>query len=260
MFKKDNTLFIVLGGFFIANALIAEFIGVKIFSLEKVIGMEPVNMTLLGVEKLGFNLTAGVLLWPVVFVMTDVINEYFGKKGVKLLSYLAAGLIAYSFLMIFMSIGLEPADFWPTSHISSPSDPVQEKVADYDAAFGLVFGQGLWIIIASLTAFLIGQFVDVFAFHKIKSYTGEGKIWLRTTGSTLVSQFFDSFIVLFIAFYIGADWPIVQVIAIGLVNYMYKFIVAVALTPAIYGAHYVIDRYLGEKLATQLKEKAALPA
>ncbi len=79
--QKQTRLFIILGGFFVANALIAEFIGVKIFSLEKSLGLSPVNLSFLGNTDLSFNLTAGVLLWPVVFVMTDVINEYYGRKG-----------------------------------------------------------------------------------------------------------------------------------------------------------------------------------
>ncbi|MEL6133183.1 MAG: VUT family protein, partial [Bacteroidota bacterium] len=94
MFKKENILFIILGGFFVTNALIAEIIGTKLFSVEKIFGLEPANLTLFGQEGNSFNMTAGVLLWPVVFVMTDIINEYYGKKGVQILSYLTAALIS----------------------------------------------------------------------------------------------------------------------------------------------------------------------
>ena len=259
--SKANKLFIFLSGFFIANAMIAEFIGVKIFSLEKTFGYEPFSINLLGNENLGFNLSAGVLLWPVVFVMTDVINEYFGRRGVKVLSFMAVGLIAYAFVMVFGAIGLPPADFWPQAHIL-PDLPVTEqealrsKVGDYNYAFRLVLGQGLWIIIGSLVAFLVAQFIDVITFHRIKKITGERKVWLRATGSTVVSQFIDSFVVLFVAFYIGANWSFTTVMAIGLVNYIYKFTMAVVLTPVIYLAHYVIDRYLGEELAQELKKNA----
>jgi uncharacterized PurR-regulated membrane protein YhhQ (DUF165 family) len=259
--NKGVRLFIGLGGFFIANALIAEFIGVKIFSLEKTLGLEPLNWTLFGQEGLSFNLTTGVLLWPVVFVMTDIINEYFGRKGVRFLSFMAAGLILYAFVMFYLGIHMPPADFWPGSHIRPdwPAEVQQDmrmKVGDYNSAFALVFGQGLWIIAGSLVAFLIGQFVDVITFHRIKRLTGEKMIWLRATGSTVVSQFVDSFVVLLIAFYIGAGWDLRLVLAIGLVNYIYKFFMAVALTPALYVAHAVIDRYLGDTLADELKRTA----
>src|SRR5215204_6923560 len=95
---KSTRLFLILGGFFIANAMIAEFIGVKIFSLEDTLGVHRANINLFG-SPFSFHLTAGVLLWPVVFVMTDIINEYYGKRGVRFLSYLAVGLISYAFLM-----------------------------------------------------------------------------------------------------------------------------------------------------------------
>lgn len=247
--KKENKLFFILGGFFIANAIIAEFIGVKIFSLERTFGFEPFTYLLFG-EEMSFNLTAGVLLWPVVFVMTDIINEYFGIKGVRFLSYMAAGLIAYAFLMVFAAIHIVPADWWPAS-VS------QAGVPNFQLAFAKVFGQGLWIIIGSLVAFLVGQFIDVFVFHKLKKVTGEKRLWLRATGSTLVSQFIDSFVVLVIAFKLGADWSWALVLAVGFNNYIYKFIVAIALTPVIYLGHSIIEKYLGEELAEKLKTEAA---
>jgi uncharacterized integral membrane protein (TIGR00697 family) len=250
--NKINRLFLFLGGFFITNALIAEFIGTKIFSLEKTLGFSPFDWEILGVEGLGFNLTAGVVLWPVVFIMTDVINEYFGSRGVKLLSYITVGLIIYAFAMVYAAISLAPNDWW-----QSTSGLTEEGgIVDMDMAFNKIFGQGLWIIVGSLVAFLVGQIVDVFTFHRIKNLTGEGKVWLRATGSTLVSQFIDSFVVLIVAFYIGADWDLVRVLAIGSVNYMYKFLVAILLTPMIYGAHHLIDGYLGEEVAHQLKSEA----
>lgn len=259
--NKQARLFLFLGGFFITNALIAEFIGVKIFSLEKTFGLQPMSLSFFGVEDLSFNLTAGVLLWPVVFIMTDVINEYYGIRGVRLLSFMTVGLIIYAFFMFFIAIRLVPADFWPTSHIlpslsADAQTQIREKVSDYNYAFRLVFGQGLWIIVGSLIAFLIGQLLDVLVFHRIKKITGETMIWLRATGSTLISQFVDSFVVLFVAFYIGAGWSFKLVLAIGLVNYMYKFTMAILLTPLIYLAHAIIDRYLGEDLATKMKRAA----
>ena len=108
---KPSRLFIFLGGFFIANALVAEFIGVKIFALEDTLGVAPWNFNLFG-QQGALQFSAGVLLWPVVFVMTDVINEYYGKRGIRLLSFMAVGLIGYAFIMIFAAISLAPADWW----------------------------------------------------------------------------------------------------------------------------------------------------
>ncbi len=249
MKEKSGILFFVLGAFFVANAILAEFIGVKIFSLESSLGFEPLNLTILGVDGLSFNLTAGVVLWPVVFIMTDIINEYFGRKGVRFMSFIAAGLIAYAFLMVYFAMGLTPAGFWIERITKSGT-------VNMELAFNTIFGQGLWIIIGSLTAFLIGQLVDVTVFHYFKSYTGSAKIWLRATGSTLVSQLVDSFVVLFIAFYIGAGWNLKLVLVIGLVNYIYKSFIAVIMTPLLYIIHIFIDRYLGKELSEKLQLEA----
>ena len=136
MKNKSSILFYILGSFFVANAILAEFIGIKIFSLESTFGLEPLNLTILGIENLSFNLTAGVLLWPVVFVMTDIINEYFGRKGVRFLSFTAAILIAYAFLMVYLAMNLTPAGFWIER--ITPNGKV-----DMHLAFNTIFGQGL---------------------------------------------------------------------------------------------------------------------
>ena len=120
----------------------------------------------------------------------------------------------------------------------------------------LVFGQGLYIIIGSVVAFLVSQVIDVYIFHKIKQRTGEKTMWMRSTGSTLVSQLIDSFVVLFIAFYIGAGWDMRLVLAIGFVNYIYKFTIAILVTPLLYVIHNIIEKFLGEEIAERLKREA----
>src|SRR6478672_9334669 len=202
--NKPTKLFLGMTAFFCCNALIAESIGTKIFSLEKLFGLSPANFTLFGQSGLGFNLTCGVLLWPLEFVMTDIVNEYYGPRAVRRISYTAVILIAYAFLMFYLSMGVPPADFWYGTGI-------QDGVPDMSKAFNSIFGQGMWIIFASITAFLVSQIVDVTVFHRIKRATGENKVWLRATGSTVVSQLVDSFIVLTIAFKFGSNWTWAEV-------------------------------------------------
>ncbi len=246
---KATKLFVVISAFFVANALIAECIGGKIFSLEKVFGFHPSHFSLFGQKDLAFNLTCGVLLWPLEFVITDIVNEYYGPKAVRRISYTAVALIGYAFLMFYLAIKIPPADFWISSGVSS-------GVPDMPAAFNSIFGQGMWIIFGSLVAFLISQIVDVTVFHKIKKYTGEKKVWLRATGSTIVSQLVDSFIVLFIAFKLGKGWSWQLVLAICLVNYVYKFTMAIILTPLIYFVEHRIEKYVGKEKAMQMKRAA----
>jgi queuosine precursor transporter len=253
---KPTRLFIILAGVFISTALIAEFIGVKIFSLEATLGLKPAAIRLFGGEY-SFNLTCGVLLWPVVFVMTDIINEYYGVKGVRFLSWLTIALIGFGFLIVFGALQTTPNAWWVTSKKDI-------GIENMETAFHGIYGQGMGIIIASMTAFLVAQLLDVFVFHKIKKWTGEKKIWLRATGSTIVSQLIDSFVVLIIAFYLypkmvkgqGDPWPFDQLIAICIVNYIYKFIVALLLTPVIYGVHGWIEKYLGHDKAAAMKKAA----
>jgi queuosine precursor transporter len=248
--QKKNRLFVVLCGIFLTNALLAEMIGTKIFSAEATVGLQPAHLNIFGFI-MDFNLTAGVIIWPIVFVTTDLINEYFGKPGVKRISYLTAALIAYSFVIIFLTIELPPAQWWLEANELDP----EGHTFNINYAFSKIFGQGLRIIVGSLTAFLIGQLVDVFVFQRLRHLTGSKMLWLRATGSTLVSQFVDSFVVLFIAFY--GVFTNKQILAIGLTNYLYKFAVAIALTPLIYIGHAMIDKYLGKENAKKIMEEAA---
>jgi len=252
---RPTRLFVILSGFFIANALVAELIGVKIFALEDTLGSEPWNFNLFG-ETGALQFSAGVLLWPVVFVMTDLLNEYYGNRGVKLLSYLTVGLILYAFVMIYAAIQLSPADWWTVQSVN-------EGVPDSQAAFRVTFGQGLFIIVGSVTAFLVAQLTDVFVFQRIRRSTGEKWLWLRATGSTLISQLVDSFVVLFVAFKLGPElfggviepWPWSRLLAVATVQYAFKFLVAVMMTPAIYLFHGWIDRYLGAEVAAAMKTR-----
>ena len=246
---KPTKLFVIFTAFFVANALIAECIGGKIFSLEKLFGLVPSSFTLFGQKALSFNLTCGVLLWPLEFVMTDIVNEFYGPKAVRRISYTAVVLITYAFVMFYFAMGVPPADFWYGSG-------VQDGIPDMNKAFNGIFGQGMWIILGSLVAFLVSQIVDVTVFHKIKKYTGEKKMWLRATGSTLISQLVDSFIVLFIAFKIGKGWSWQLVLAICLVNYTYKFTMAIILTPLIYFVEKWIEKYLGHETTHKMKQAA----
>jgi uncharacterized integral membrane protein (TIGR00697 family) len=248
--QKKNRLFILLTGIFICNALVAEMIGVKIFSGEETLGLAPAHLNILGFT-MDFNLTAGAVIWPVVFISTDLINEYFGKPGVQRISFLTAGLIAYAFLVIFLTIELPPAQWW----LDANNRDASGNYFDMNFAFNKILGQGQRIILGSLLAFLIAQLVDVFVFQRLRRVTGPRMLWLRATGSTLVSQLVDSFVVLFVAFY--GTFSVSQIIAIGITNYLYKFGVALLLTPVIYLGHYFIDRYLGKEAALRLSEEAA---
>jgi uncharacterized integral membrane protein (TIGR00697 family) len=246
---KGTRLYLILGGFFVANALIAEMIGVKLFQLETLLGMAQADFELLGQPHLSFVLSVGVLPWPIVFIMTDVINDYYGVRGVRFLTLLTAALIAFAFVVLATAIHIAPAQFWVESG-------VQQGVPDMQAAFAAIFGQGMNIILGSLTAFVIGQFVDALSFRGIKRLTGDRRIWLRATGSTLISQLIDSVVVTYMAFWVLKDWSFALCTALVLTAYAYKFTVALLSTPLVYLVHALVERYLGTERAHAMRQAA----
>jgi len=220
MHRKER-LYIILAGFFITNAILAEIVGGKIFTFE----IPP----LLWFTQTTANLSVGVLVWPVVFIMTDIINEYYGIAGVRRVTLLTIVLISYVFVALYFMGETRAAPF---SQIS-------------DESFNVVFGTTQSIIIGSLIAFAVGQFLDFFIFHRLKMMTGSAHLWLRATGSTVFSQLIDTFIVLYIAFVLPGKWTMAEFLKVASSNYVYKLIIAVAVTPIIYLVHVIIDAYLG---------------
>ncbi len=232
-FSKRSTLYIFLAAIFLSTAIIAELIGNKIFSVESLIGIAPVNLF----GSVNLNFSAGVIPWPIVFVMTDIINEFYGRSGVRKITYLTIIFISYIFVILLIATKLPPAlDLYKNND-----------------AFNTVFGQGMVMIIASLVAFLLGQVLDSYVFYLLKKKWSSSKnIWIRAMGSNLLSQLVDSFIVLFIAFYITGQMSFNQVILIGIVAYAYKFIMSFILLPLIYLAHFLIEKYLGKELTEEM--------
>jgi queuosine precursor transporter len=244
--NKPAIVFATMCAFFVANALIAECIGVKIFSLEDTLGLPVHTFSLFGESGLSYALTCGVLLWPLEFVMTDLVNEYFGPKMVRRISWIAIAIISYAFIMFTIASKTIAPAWWI-------GDKVSQGVPNYQSAFSAVFSQSSWIIIGSLVAFAVSQLLDAYIFHAIKKRTGEKQLWLRATGSTIISQLIDSYIVLFIAFKIGNNWSWQKVLAIGMVNYSYKVLMALLMTPVLHLTHRFLDNYFGKEVATQLK-------
>ena len=212
--NKKDIVYVILAGIFITNAVVAELIGGKLITV------------------FGVPMSVGILPWPIVFVTTDLINDYFGEKGVRKLSLITASLIAYTFVILFISMRI-PA--------------MQGDKLVTDDQFNGVFGQSMWIIVGSITAFMVSQLIDVSIFHFVKNRTGGKMIWLRSTGSTLISQLFDSFIVLGIAFWMTGKMTTSVFIASALTGYFVKMIIAIVLTPLIYLGHSLIEKYIHGK-------------
>lgn len=209
--SRKDIVFLTLAGFFITNAIVAELIGGK---LVQFFGL--------------FTQSIGIILWPVIFLLTDLINEYYGKDGVKKLTYITVVLISFTFILLTVALNINATSFSPVS----------------DDAFRTVFGQSQWIIVGSIVAFLFSQLIDVYVFLAFKKVTGHKHIWLRATGSTMVSQLVDTFVVQFIAFVLPGKWPFSDFLVNASWGYAFKLLVALALIPLIYVGHYFIGKYL----------------
>lgn len=212
--SRKDIVFLVLAGFFITNAIVAELIGGK---LVQFFGL--------------FTQSIGIILWPVIFLLTDLINEYYGKDGVRKLTYITVGLISFTFILLAIALKIPATSFSPVS----------------DDNFRTVFGQSQWIIVGSIVAFLFSQLIDVYVFWALKKVTGDKHIWLRATGSTMVSQLVDTFVVQFIAFVLPGKWAFDDFLTNASWGYAFKLLVALALIPLIYVGHYVVGKYLHKK-------------
>jgi len=229
--KRRDVVFAVLGGFFLVNAVVAELIG------GKLVYVGPESWRLFGQRPVA---SVGVFPWPIVFVVTDLVNEYFGRRGVRRLTFLTVGLIVYVFGLLAV--------------VRMPS---AAPFGVGDAAFDAVFGQSQWIIAGSIAAFCLSQLVDVFVFHVLRRRTGPARLWMRATGSTVVSQLIDSVVVLWIGLALPLGWSASEFAAAAVPNYLIKLTIALAMTPAVYLLHWAVERYLGREEARSLAEAAA---
>ncbi|MDA0874763.1 MAG: queuosine precursor transporter [Bacteroidetes bacterium] len=231
---RPQKLFVVLTAIFLTALVVAEATASKFFTAFSL----PFTIRILGVEFNEVVMTAGVIAFPITFIITDLLNEYFGKPGIRFVTWIGMCMIIFEFGLLQVAMGV------PTASIS----PVP------DEAFNTVFGASGRIIIGSLTAYGIGQLADISLFHWLRGLTKGRHLWLRATGSTFGSQFIDTFIVLTVAFF--GQLSLGEIVAITLFNYSYKFVIAIVITPVIYGAHYVMDRYLGDEEAHALIQAA----
>jgi uncharacterized integral membrane protein (TIGR00697 family) len=232
---RPQKLFVVCSAVFLTALIIAEATASKFFTALEL----PFTITLLGQEFTRVIMTAGVLAFPITFIVTDVMNEYFGKRGIRFVTLVGMVMIIFEFLLLQLAMAV-PVD---------PISPVSQ------GAFTQVFGSTTRVIFGSLVAYLVGQLADITLFHWLRRLTEGRHLWLRATGSTFGSQFLDTFIVLIIAF--AGQLPLAAIVAITLFNYAYKFIIAVAITPLIYLAHWGMDKYLGHTTAEILIQEAA---
>jgi uncharacterized integral membrane protein (TIGR00697 family) len=226
-------LFITLVAVFMTCLIVGDMIGGKLTSFE-LFGREWV-------------FSVGQLAFPVTFILTDILNEFYGRKVVRRITFLAFFMVGLTFSLIYVADAMPWAPF--------TLDPGWTGVTPKE--FGVVFTQATQIQIASMLAFLIGNLTDISVFFLIKKATGNRMLWLRATGSTAVSQLIDTIVISGIIWFgvsLRLGWPPLIVapkvtfetyVTIVLTSYLIKLTAAIVVTPVIYGLHELIEKKYG---------------
>ena len=210
---RKQHLYLWLAGLFVAALVTADLIGGKFFRVGSV------------------DLSVGMLAFPLTFVLTDVLNEFYGPQGARRVTYVGLGAAVFAFVVINVALAL------PTS----PESPLG------DGQFRGVFGWSGRLYVASLTAYTVGQLLDIVVFTALRRRTGHRLLWLRATGSTLLSQLMDTLVVNFVL--LAGEKPPGFILTVARDSYVTKIVVALALTPLIYAAHAAVLRLTGPEAA-----------
>lgn len=216
-------IYLILGGLFIASLVVSNLIFQKFFTWD-----------FFGLYT--FEVSVGILPYPVTFLITDIISEVYGKQ--KANQVVTTGIFASFFsLLIIYSANAVPATAW---------SPVDNQL------FEKVFGATIIAVFASMTAYLLAQYIDIQLFHFWKKLTKGRHLWLRNNFSTFLSQFVDTFSVLFLLCSFGKiEWKLFGALLIS--GFLFKVIVAALDTPVLYAAVFALRKRFNLKWGEELK-------
>lgn len=218
--KFKDQLYIILAGIFIASLVTCNLIANKFVTVD------------LGFKV--FIVSAGILPYPLTFLVTDLISELYGQKKANLVVF--SGFVASMFVLLFLWLGSQ-FDAIPSSMVN-------------DSTYNTVFQNAWRLIAASMIAYLFAQFIDVRIFHFWKRLTNGKHLWLRNNGSTIASQLVDTTLVICILF-IGV-WEPSQLISAIIDGWIFKMFMAFIDTPIIYG---IIHLLKGKIDIAEIEEK-----
>jgi hypothetical protein len=245
---RRQTLLLGLCSLFVGFFVTAELLGAKLWRFT-LLGTGPADY---GLGQNGYFIaTAGILAFPLTFILTDIINEYFGRRVVRVMTFLAIAVNLLLQPVVQMAIRVPAVSLTP-----GVSD------AEVQNAYRLALGQTWAIVAGSLIAFAFAQLLDAQVFTWLRRKTGGKLLWLRAQGSTVVSQLIDTFAVIFLAFVIipgmigRPAWSLAAAAEVSLTNYIYKFAIAVLITPVLYVVHALVDAWLGKQTAEELVHAA----
>lgn len=212
-------LFLFLAGLFVTSLIVGDVIGGKLFQLT------------LGGQT--FVITVGMIPFPVVFLLTDLLNEFYGKRAARLVTLVGFAMALFTLLVVFVAVQVPWAPFTREPGWTGMNQP----------SFDNVFAGSQRILLASVAAYLVAQLLDISVFHLIKKHTQNRLLWLRATGSTVVSQLVDTVVIQFLAF--SGVMPASRIVNVIVTSYLVKLVIAIGLTPLLYAGHSLVERGLG---------------
>lgn len=216
---KRMMLFVVLAGVFVTSLIVGDIIGVKLFEVH----LGPITAVM----------SAGMLPFPVTFLLTDILNEFYGKKAARFITWVGFFMALFAFAIIAISVRVP----W------APLTEAKDFSGTVAGSYNNVFAGSQRILVASMIAYLVGQFCDISIFNQLKKMSSNRLLWLRATGSTVVSQLIDTVVVQFVAW--SGVLATSTIVSIIYTSYAVKLLVAVGLTPLVYAGHALLQRYLG---------------
>lgn len=220
---KAAAVYLLLGGLFIAFLVFCNLVATKFIAIDVFWKSEPLIVS------------CGVLPYPITFLITDLLSEFFGKKRTAWVIF--TGLLVSLLIILWLQLML--------SYPAIPDSPASA------ADFAAVFGNSWRVIGASLAAYLIAQLVDVQIYEFWRKLTKGKYLWLRNNGSTIFSQLVDTTLVIVVLF-VGVK-SFSEQIDLIIDGWTFKFFCALADTPIIYGCVYLIRRYFGLKQGEEIK-------
>ena len=216
---KRARLFLVLCGVFVTCLVVGDIIGGKLVQL--------------GVGRASVVISVGMIPFPITFLLTDILNEFYGKRAARFVTIVGFFMAVLASLTIFVAQKLP----W------APLTREAGYVGMVQPSFDNVFGGSQRILVASMCAYLVSQFLDIAVFHALKRLTGTRFLWLRATGSTVVSQLVDTIVIQFVAW--SGVLSFERIVSLAVTSYVVKLVVAIGLTPLIYAGHVLVERALG---------------
>jgi uncharacterized integral membrane protein (TIGR00697 family) len=211
-------LFVFLAALFVTSLVVGDLIGGK----------------LMGVPFFGTTqiLSAGFLPFPITFLLTDLLNEFYGKSAARTVTFVGLAMAVFTLVVLMLAVA---APWHPVTQGETWGGLTPKT---YDA----VFASGQRILVASMVAYVFAQLLDIAVFHRLKKLTNGRFLWLRATGSTVISQLLDTIVIQYLVWNESLDVAKLSSLIIG--SWLGKLIIAVALTPLIYAGHALLIRVL----------------